>query len=83
MKRLRESKKELDKQVEKVTEVAFAMEPVVLSSRIDAIAGGPPAVEHVDPDTGEVLQADRNESTRLEQTQPVVGDLSLGTFILD
>lgn len=83
MKRLRESKKELDKRAEKVAEVAFSMEPVVLSSRLDAIAGGLPSLEHVDLDTGEVLPVDTNEPTRSNQTKPIVGDFSLDTFILD
>ena len=83
MKRLKESKKELDKRVEKVGEVAFAMEPVVLSSRIDVIAGGVPSLEHVDPDTGEVLPVDASEPKRSNQTKPIVGDFSLETFILD
>lgn len=52
MKRLREGKKQLDKRAEEA-EAAMAASSIVLSSRINDLAGKPSTSEWIDPETGD------------------------------
>lgn len=82
MKRLRESKKELDQRSREVAEV-MAPSTAVLTSRLDEIAGMPDQAKQIDPDTGEILPAKPARSKTAKEDRTDFGPLSLDAIILD
>ncbi|ENZ77873.1 MULTISPECIES: DDE-type integrase/transposase/recombinase [Ralstonia] len=85
IKRLKEGKKELEQRSKDVAKVV-ASSSVVLTSRIDEVAGKPEPseqTERIDPDTGEVLPAKPGPSKAAVNGLNHFGNLSLDAIILD